>query len=121
MPKKTFPVTLNDGHHRLYFDNWAFYQFEDVEGAAITSIDTSSIGIKTLTHIIWAGLLHEFEQEPTIKEVAKLIPMRKFTEVLEAATDAITDGFGEAEEDPDEDVPVKNAKADPGTGKSGSE
>lgn len=116
MPKKTFPVELKDGKHQLYFDDWSFYQFEDVEGRPVTEVTQGSMGIKTLTHLIWAGLLHEYEQEPTIKEVAKLIPIKQFTDLIEVATEAMTDAFGEVDQES-----AKNTKADPGTGESGSE
>lgn len=89
---RTHNVKLSDGTHELYFDNRAFYRFEEVHGStAIKVMGGGDIGFRAITHLVWAGLLHK--ESLSVDEVMNMIPVDDFEGVVQAVAAAIEDAL----------------------------
>jgi len=89
---RTHNVKLADGTYELYFDNKAFYRFEEVHGSsAIKVMGSGEIGFRAITHLVWAGLLHSGGY--TVDDVMGIIPVSDMEGVVGAVAKAIEDAL----------------------------
>lgn len=90
MTDKTFSIELSDGEkYNLKYTNRALYEFETVHGTpAMNILMRGSMGVRAITHFVWAGLIHE-HKSITIDEVKDLVPINDLQRVVNCVMDAM--------------------------------
>ena len=103
MTDKTFNIKLVGGSRELKFNNRALYEFSVVHGRdPIHVFARGEMGIRAITHFVWAGLLHS-DPNITLDEVKDLVPLNDLQSVVDvvvAAMEHATDTGGKGGDSP---------------------
>ena len=93
--KTEFNVKL-DKSRTLKFTNRAAFELEAELGMPVVeflSKGGEGLGVREITKIVWAGLLHS-DPSLTVDQVVDMIPLSNYASVAEVAFKALTAGFG---------------------------
>ena len=106
IPTKRVQIKLGDGTKKrfLRFDFEAISRLEEEIGEPLelTLRRAATLSARSITGLVWAGLLHE-EPEITIKKVRSLIPLDDIKGILEIVTNAVMRGTGQKDEEEEEE------------------
>lgn len=83
-----------DRPRKLRYDTNALAELEDVMGKPITQLTETTVGVKALRAMLWAGLLHE-SPDLTIREAGELMDYADMKTIAEKVTEAIGLAFGD--------------------------
>lgn len=112
-PTKRTPITLGGKKRFLRFDNPALVRLEEETGQTATEHFDAVMArqsLRSLTALIWAGLIHE-EEGLTRAEAAALVDLRNMEPIGEAVGRAIESAFGREDDAEDEENAKGKAKA----------
>lgn len=107
---RTFDIKL-DKTRKLTFNNRALYELEEKLGQPIMVVfqDQEKLSsIKTISILIWAGLLKEYKL--SLDEVIDLIPSEKIKENMIVVIRALGDSLGVSDTDIEEELTVLEKK-----------
>lgn len=91
--KKGVSIQLDKPRTLRYGMN-ALAKIEDITGKTIMSLDLTSLGIKDLLVIVYAGLCHE-DKNLTLEQVGDLLDeYTDITTLAEKVGEALTEAFG---------------------------
>ena len=92
-----------DKTRRLKYTNEALYEIEEKLGVPAFELlqDSRRLqSVKTITTLVWAGLLHLNDPELTFDNVKKIIPIKEFANIVAAVMEAMGKALGVTEEEP---------------------
>ena len=99
MPDYAVPIELADGKpRRLRYDWNALEALEESAGIPLDSLQAvmsdPKLRMRTIRHILWAGLIHEDEALTPQATGRLMVPLSRMTDWVEAITRAFEVAFG---------------------------
>ncbi|RKH76975.1 hypothetical protein D7X99_33065 [Corallococcus sp. AB032C] len=113
MANKAKGIVKLNGDYSLRYTTNALVELEDAIGLTLPEIlvrfERGGLGFKAIRTIVWAGLLHQFDNgdgtyDITQKEVGDLIDELGFEAVIEKAATALESAFPQSENKPNRET-----------------